>query len=77
MAEASSQLCRAYLASAAAGQGGTRELAAARMHLKGLVKQCEVAFEERPEYQQLQGLLAEVTAAEDAAVAAKKAAGQS
>lgn len=73
MADASAQLCRAYLASTAAGQGGVRELAAGRMHLKGLLKQCEAAFEETADYKQLQGLLEEVVAAEDAAVAAKKA----
>jgi hypothetical protein len=72
MADASAQLCRAYLATAAAGQGGVRELAAGRMHLKGLLKQCEAAFENTQEYMQLQGLLQEVVAAEDAAVAAKK-----
>jgi hypothetical protein len=72
MADASAQLCRAYLTTAAAaGQGGVRELAAGRMHLKGLLKQCE-AFEEAQEYRGLQGLLQEVVEAEDAAVAAKK-----
>ena len=74
MADASAQLCRAYLATAAAGQGGVRELAAGRMHLRGLLKQCEAAFEDREEYWQLQALLQQVVAAEDAAVAAKKAA---
>jgi hypothetical protein len=67
MADASAQLCRAYLASAAAGAGGARDLAAGRMHLRGLLKQCEDAFEGRPEYKQLQELLEQVVAAEDAA----------
>lgn len=72
MADASAQLCRAYLVSAAAGTGGVRELAAGRMHLRGLLKQCEAVFEERHEYKQLQELLQQVVEAEDAAVAAKK-----
>jgi hypothetical protein len=42
------------------------------MHLRGLLKQCEAAFEERQEYKQLQELLQQVVEAEDAAVAAKK-----
>jgi hypothetical protein len=74
MADASTQLCRAYLATAAAGQGGVRELAAGRMHLRGLLKQCEGSFEESEQYKQLQELLLQVVEAEDAAVAAKKAA---
>jgi hypothetical protein len=72
MADASAQLCRAYLASAAAGTGGVRELAAGRMHLKGLLKQCQAAFEERQEYKQLQELLQQLVKAEDTAVASKK-----
>lgn len=72
MADASAQLCKAYLASAAADQGGVRELAAGRMHLKGLLKQCEVVFEEAEQFKQLQELLQEVVQAEDAAVASKK-----
>jgi hypothetical protein len=79
MAEASRQLCTAHLATAAAAAndgpgGGLRELSAARLHLRGLLKQCEAAFEEQPLYAQLAALLAEVQAAEDAALAAKKAA---
>lgn len=72
MADASAHLCRAYLASAASGVGGVRELAAGRMHLRGLLKQCEAAFEVSVEYKELQELLQQVVAAEDAAVAAKK-----
>lgn len=67
MADASAQLCRAYLASAAAGAGGARDLAAGRMHLRGLLKQCEDAFKGQSEYKQLQELLEQVVAAEDAA----------
>jgi hypothetical protein len=74
MASATDHLCRAYLATAAAGQGGLRELSAARMQLRGMLKQCEEAFGEQQQYKQLQGLLQEVLAAEDAALAAKKAA---
>lgn len=77
MAEASEQLCKAYLATATASGvagGGLRELSAARMHLKGLLKQCEPAFEGEDRYKELQALLAEVVAAEDAALAAKTAA---
>ncbi|WIA10643.1 hypothetical protein OEZ85_010823 [Tetradesmus obliquus] len=74
MAAATDHLCRAYLATAAAGQGGLRELSAARMQLRGLLKQCEDAFGEQQQYLQLQGLLGDVMAAEDAALAAKRAA---
>lgn len=75
MADASAQLCRAYLTSAAAaGQagGGVRELAAGRMHLRGVLKQCEAAFEGSEDYVRLQALLQEVVEAEEAAVAAAK-----
>ncbi|KAF6259400.1 hypothetical protein COO60DRAFT_1008225 [Scenedesmus sp. NREL 46B-D3] len=75
MATGTDHLCRAYLAAATSpGQRGLRELAAARMQLRGLLKQCEEAFGEQQQYKQLQGLLEEVLAAEDAALAAKKAA---
>lgn len=83
MATASDHLCRAYLATAAAAAassneagagGGLRELSAARMHLRGLLKQCEATFEEDSAFLGLSELLARVTAAENAALAAKKAA---
>jgi hypothetical protein len=76
MATATDHLCRAYLATATAagGQGGLRELSAARMQLRGLLKQCEEAFGEQQQYKQLRELLQEVLAAEDAALAAKRAA---
>jgi hypothetical protein len=47
-----------------------RELAAARMHLRGVIKQCESAFEEHELYKQLQALLDEVAALESAAQSA-------
>jgi hypothetical protein len=43
------------------------------MQLKGVLKQCEEAFGEQQQYKKLQELLEEVLAAEDAALAAKKA----
>jgi hypothetical protein len=79
MAEASERLCRAYMATAAAGGAaagaGVRELSAARMHLRGLLKQCEPAFEADARYAGLHALLQEVLGAEEAALAAKQAAG--
>lgn len=74
MASATEHLCRAYLATAAAGQGGLRELSAARMQLRGLLKQSADLFEEQKQYRQLEHLLQDVLAAEDVALAAKKAA---
>jgi hypothetical protein len=47
-----------------------RELAAARMHLRGVIKQCESAFEEHELYKQLQALLDQVVALESEAQAA-------
>lgn len=74
MASASISLCRAYLAAAAAGQGGLRDLAAARMHLRGMLKQCEERFADEAACRDMEQLLQEVVDAENAAVAAKKAA---
>lgn len=76
MADASLALCEAYLSSAASGAGGLRELSAARMHLRGLLKQCEDAFEAHERYGQLAVLLARVMAADEAALAAKRAAAE-
>jgi len=69
MAAASLGLCRAYQGSVAAGQGGLSELSAARMHLRGLLKQCEAAFEDHVLYKQLQDMLEEILALEDQAIA--------
>lgn len=54
-------------------QAGIKELAAARMHLRGVLKQCEASFQEHEAWQELSQLLKEVTALEDGAVAASKA----
>eukprot|EP00878_Enallax_costatus_P015631 GHUV01016375.1.p1 GENE.GHUV01016375.1~~GHUV01016375.1.p1 ORF type:complete len:216 (+),score=96.67 GHUV01016375.1:87-650(+) len=74
MAKASINLCRAYMASADAGQGGLRDLSSARMHLRGVLKQCEDSFEGSEQYKEMQALLQEVSEAEAAALAAKRAA---
>eukprot|EP00887_Chlorella_sp_A99_P004614 scaffold4.g4614.t1 len=61
------QLCRAYLkAAAAAGAagGGGRDLSAARMHLRGLLKQAAERYEGQPLYARLQEQLEEVEAAQ-------------
>lgn len=41
-----------------------RELAAARMHLRGVLKQCQPAFEEHAKWQALSAACNEITAAE-------------
>jgi hypothetical protein len=76
MAGASLALCRAYLAvsqsAAAVGRTGpavTRELAAARMHLRGVLKQCEASFSEAPAYLEMQELLQQVLDLEEQASA--------
>lgn len=74
MATASIQLCVAYMASAAAAECGLRDLAAARMHLRGILKQCEESFGDDEQFQKMSELLQVVLAAEDAALAAKRAA---
>jgi len=53
---------------------GTRQLAAARMHLRGVLKQCEASFSEHASWQELAALMQQVTALEDEALAAAKAA---
>jgi hypothetical protein len=70
MAEASLAMAGAYVKLAAAGQGGARDLASARMHLRGVVRQAEDAFEGSELLQQLKEKLREVEAAEAAAKAA-------
>jgi len=44
--------------------GSIRELAAARMHLRGVLKQCEPVFGEHAKWQALSVACADVTAAE-------------
>jgi anti-sigma factor ChrR (cupin superfamily) len=39
------------------------------MHLRGLLKQCEAAFEDHVLYKQLQDMLEEILALEDQAIA--------
>ena len=88
MAEASAALARAYIqlyntstsaatatsgaAAAPAGPGAVRELAAARMHLRGVLKQCEGTFGEHAKWAEMDALLREVTALEEAALARAK-----
>eukprot|EP00983_Pelagomonas_calceolata_P056380 1144571-Pelagomonas_calceolata.AAC.7 len=63
--------CAAAAAAAAAATtplvvqpGSIRELAAARMHLRGLLKQCEPVFGEHAKWQALSNACAEISAAE-------------
>lgn len=74
MARASVDLCRAYLDSArlsslvtsgegpVRGGGGSRDLSAARMHLRGVVKQCEASFEGHVLLNEMKDLLGQVEA---------------
>jgi hypothetical protein len=48
---------------------GAKELAAARMHLRQVVKMAEKSFADAPQFAQLQACLDSVEAAEAAAVA--------
>ncbi|KIY91721.1 putative Tetratricopeptide repeat like protein 27 [Monoraphidium neglectum] len=64
MAAASAQMADAYLALVAVGQGGARDLSAARMHLRGVLRQAEEAFGGGEAHEKLQGKLREVEAAE-------------
>eukprot|EP00798_Chlamydomonas_sp_ICE-L_P011734 gene11734-34462_t len=75
MAKASLVLCRAYVNSlkaqaATASEGAPkilRDLSAARMHLRGVLKQCETAFGETELHASMASLLVEVEAEEKAA----------
>ena len=60
MAAASVTLCQAYLALCKAGEGGARELSAARLHLRSVLKQCEEHFGETEVYQEMKQLLQEI-----------------
>ena len=51
--------------------GGVRDLAAARMHLRGVLKQCEARFAEHQLYKDMQGLLDKVVELEAAATSAR------
>ncbi|GAX73776.1 hypothetical protein CEUSTIGMA_g1227.t1 [Chlamydomonas eustigma] len=42
------------------GTGGVRDLAAARMHLRGILKQCEASFEDHPQFKEMKHLLDEI-----------------
>ena len=53
---------------------GVRDLAAARMHLRGILKQCEASFSGHALFAEMKTLLDEVVCMEDEAVAAAKAA---
>jgi hypothetical protein len=77
MADASLRLGRAYLASSAAaaaaaetvaagpaGGSGSRELAAARLHLRGVIVACEERFCDTAAHAELRALLSEVLAAQ-------------
>ena len=72
MAAASEQLVEAYLELAskqleqggAGRRGGVQELAAARMHLRGVLKQSEGSFGGTPQHERLQELLQRVQQAE-------------
>ncbi|KXZ52937.1 hypothetical protein GPECTOR_8g312 [Gonium pectorale] len=74
-ADASEQLGRAYLACFRLGRpGGVKDLAAGRMHLRGLLRTTAEAFGEHPATARLQALLEEITRLEDEAIAAARAA---
>jgi hypothetical protein len=74
MAEASLHMADAYLKLAASGQGGPRDLAAARMHLRGVVRQAEAEFGGEELFGQLRAKLEEVEAQEAVFKAAVQAA---
>jgi len=74
MGEASLHMADAYLRLAAGGQGGVRDLAAARMHLRGVLRQTEAEFGGSELHEQLEGKLREVEGREAAAKAAAAAA---
>ncbi|KAG2495053.1 hypothetical protein HYH03_006983 [Edaphochlamys debaryana] len=74
-AQASEALCRAYIQCYQAGKpGGSKDLSAGRMHLKGMLRATQEAFGEHPETAKLQAVLEEVTALEDQALAEARAA---
>ncbi len=79
MAEASVDLAQAYVrlytasaGASATGAGAVRELAAARMHLRGVLKQCEQAFGEHEAWRRMDEVLQQVLRLEEQAVAASK-----
>lgn len=51
-------------AAQAGGAGALRDLSAARMHLRGLLKQAQERYEEQAAYKELQQLLEEVEGAQ-------------
>lgn len=74
MAGASQRLTDACLQLHARSPGSTRELAAARMHLRGVLRLAQERFGESEEYQGLSELLERVTALEAEAKAQAQAA---
>ena len=83
MALASLDLCRTYVAlyrqasgpestvAASGSMGGARDLAAARMHLRGVIKQCETSFSGHKLLQDMKALLEEIVGMEEAFLAAR------
>jgi hypothetical protein len=69
-AEASLALCDAYVSLYESGSGSARDLAAARMHLTGLLSQARDRFDETEEYARLRALQQQVAEAEQRARAA-------
>ncbi|GIL61603.1 hypothetical protein Vafri_16033 [Volvox africanus] len=73
--EASEALCRCYLEGYKQGRpGGLKDLAAARMHLRGVLRATAENFGEHPLTAKLQALLNEIMQLEDEALAASRAA---
>lgn len=56
MTAASQQLCTAYVELYQSGQGSSRDLAAASMHLRGVLRQSKEAFEDTEQFASLQRL---------------------
>ena len=85
MALASLDLCRTYVAlyrqasgsespaaaPAVGSTGGARDLAAARMHLRGVIKQCETSFGGHRLLRDMKALLEEIVCMEEAYLAAR------
>lgn len=61
MAAASLQLCSSYAGSGSGGPRSARDLAAARMHLRGILKQCQDNFEEEKLYKDMAVMLERVS----------------
>lgn len=59
-------------AAEACGTGAQRDVASARLHLRGLLKQAKERYGETQPYRQLQDLLEQVEAAQERLAAASK-----